>query len=96
MSDFNDEVLRNVADGLQLNGLEASASAGGVEVVKLDWGEEHGVDDENSSRHRWYGGEDGDGSSGSSFEHLQHGVGFEVILAADCCYEPDHPQLLCR
>jgi hypothetical protein len=99
MSDFNDEVLQNVADGLQMNGLEASASAsaGGVGIVKLDWGDEDGLNDESASKHRWYGGEE-DGTSGGSavFERLQRDVVFDVILAADCCYEPDHPRLLCR
>ncbi len=99
MSDFNDEVLQNVADGLQMNGLEASASAsaGGVGIVKLDWGDEDGLNDESASKHRWYGGEE-DGARGGSavFERLQRHVVFDVILAADCCYEPDHPRLLCR
>jgi predicted nicotinamide N-methyase len=96
MSDFNDDVLRNVVEALQLN--ELSHGMGGVEVAKLDWGSE-GEAEGCASKQRWYGGGDGacDGNHGSAdFEHLEHGAQFDIVLAADCCYEPDHPRLLCR
>ena len=90
MSDFNDDVLHNVVEGLQANGLHA---VGEVQVVKLDWGREEGGIDTCSSKLRWYGGDDADGAA---FAPLERGVVFDIVLASDCCYEPDHPRLLCR
>ncbi len=90
MSDFNDDVLHNVVEGLQINGLLA---IGDVQVVKLDWGREEGGADACSSKQRWYGGDDADGAT---FAPLERGAVFDIVLASDCCYEPDHPRLLCR
>jgi hypothetical protein len=97
MSDFNDDVLRNVAEALQLN--ELTCGVGGVEVAKLDWGCEGGESEGCTSKQRWYGGEDdacvGDRDC-AAFAPLKPDVQFDIVLAADCCYEPDHPRLLCR
>lgn len=96
MSDFNDDVLRNVAEALQLN--ELTCGVGGVEVAKLDWGCEGGESEGCTSKQRWYGGEDdacvGDRDC-AAFAPLKPDVQFDIVLAADCCYEPDHPRLLC-
>jgi predicted nicotinamide N-methyase len=97
MSDFNDDVLRNVKEGLRMNGLEVDRSA--VQVVRLEWGREGGGDSSSNSKQRWYGGQDAstDGNSDSTeFAHLEPDAQFDVVVAADCCYEPDHPRLLCR
>jgi predicted nicotinamide N-methyase len=95
MSDFNDDVLQNVVEGVQANGLQG---VGGVDVVKLDWGGEDGEVDGCSSKQRWYGGGDACGgvTHSAAFAQLERGVLFDVVLASDCCYEPDHPRLLCR
>ena len=93
MSDFNDDVLRNVVEGLQMN--ELQWGVGGVAVAKLDWGAEGDEAEGCTSKQRWYGGEDGDGTC-AEFASVQRDIQFDVVLAADCCYEPDHPRLLCR
>ena len=95
MSDFNDDVLQNVVEGVQANGLQG---VGGVDVVKLDWGGEDGEVDGCTSKQRWYGGGDACGgvTHSAAFAQLERGVLFDVVLASDCCYEPDHPRLLCR
>lgn len=93
MSDFNDDVLRNVVEGLHLNALE------GVDVVKLDWECEGGEVEGCASKQRWYGGQEdacGGDSDGAVFAPLERGALFDIVVASDCCYEPDHPRLLCR
>lgn len=97
MTDFNDDVLRNVVQSLHLNGL--TCGVGGVEVAKLDWGCEGDEVEGCTSKQRWYGGEDGAGGGDhgcAGFSHLKPDIKFDIVLAADCCYEPDHPRLLCR
>jgi hypothetical protein len=95
MSDFNDDVLRNVVEGAGLNGL-GGEGVGGIDVVKLDWGEGEEEEQGGCSKQRWYGGDDDDNQRSAAFALLDPCLQFDLVLAADCCYEPDHPRLLCR